>query len=343
MMCDTLSSILSFLTVPNARWSIAQLGEDSSLQCSEGTTACCILVNAGQIHLTTRQPGREDQTIELSAGDIALVLNSTDSTISDRPVPRKNRKALSNQSGPDRVSSIDIGSQRARALVTVGCFEIEPRYTNLLTRYVPEMVKINGDHGRLPVWTGVLGEAQALECAAQGVGWGAFAKKLAETCITQVIRIHRIDQCRSVEQEGDKDVSPKILRALQLINAQPTTNWTVGSLAREVGMSRSSFSDMFGRSIGESPVRHLARVRMKIAAQMLHGEHMTLLEIAYQVGYSSDISLTRAFKRFFGTTPSEFRRRSSVDELAPVTAGEVSISHPLFLPEKPATAYTVLR
>lgn len=139
------------------------------------------------------------------------------------------------------------------------------------------------------------------------MGWGAFAKKLAETCITQVIRIHRIDQCRSVEQEEDKDVSPKILRALQLINAQPTTNWTVGSLAREVGMSRSSFSDMFGRSIGESPVRHLARVRMKIAAQMLHGEHMTLLEIAHQVGYSSDISLTRAFKRFFGTTPSEFR------------------------------------
>ena len=121
-MCDNLSTILSFLTVSQARWSIAQLGVDSHLHCCEGDTACCILVIAGQVHLRSQKTLREEKTVELSAGDIALVLDGADSTISDRLIPRKDPVSLTRQAAVDRVSWIDTGSQRPPSLVIVGCF-----------------------------------------------------------------------------------------------------------------------------------------------------------------------------------------------------------------------------
>jgi AraC-like DNA-binding protein len=92
--------------------------------------------------------------------------------------------------------------------------------------------------------------------------------------------------------------------ALRLLHDAPQEPWTVDTLARRVGMSRSAFAEHFTRLLGISPMHYLARVRMQVAAQALQAEPETkLAELASRVGYGSESALIKAFRRHFGHAP----------------------------------------
>lgn len=102
---------------------------------------------------------------------------------------------------------------------------------------------------------------------------------------------------------------PSIGHALRLIHQYPADPWTVNSLAKVVGMSRSSFSARFQSLVGSPPLTYLTQVRMNLAATALTRDvHASLIEVAGQVGYDSQSSFGRAFKRAFGVSPGAFRR-----------------------------------
>jgi AraC-like DNA-binding protein len=75
-------------------------------------------------------------------------------------------------------------------------------------------------------------------------------------------------------------------------------------------MSRSNFSSRFGLFVGTSPMKYLFQLRMNLAANALRGDvHLSVLEVALQVGYDTESSFGRAFKRHHGVSPAAFRRR----------------------------------
>jgi hypothetical protein len=59
--------------------------------------------------------------------------------------------------------------------------------------------------------------------------------------------------------------------------------------------------------VGESPKRYLMRTRLAHAATLLHQTDASLAEIALQIGYGSEFSFARAFKRTFGIAPGTYR------------------------------------
>jgi AraC-like DNA-binding protein len=83
--------------------------------------------------------------------------------------------------------------------------------------------------------------------------------------------------------------------------------WTVRALARESGLSRTAFSTRFRAVTGEPPIQHLARVRLSQAAAYLASANLTIDAIAARIGYASDASLSKAFKRHFGVSPGSYR------------------------------------
>lgn len=111
----------------------------------------------------------------------------------------------------------------------------------------------------------------------------------------------------------------QIGKALERIHEYPSRNWTLTSLAREAGLSRAAFAKQFRDSIGETPYAYLTRWRMGITAQLLEQTDLTLAEIAAQVGYSSEYSLSRAFKQARGTSPIRARDEKRALELQKVT------------------------
>ncbi|GAC1542820.1 MAG: hypothetical protein NVS2B4_21490 [Ramlibacter sp.] len=96
-------------------------------------------------------------------------------------------------------------------------------------------------------------------------------------------------------------------KALAQMHAVPAHPWTVESLARECGTSRSVLAERFTHYVGQSPMHYLARWRLALAAGLLRSSSLSISCIAKDVGYETDPAFTRAFRREFGVPPTAWR------------------------------------
>ena len=79
------------------------------------------------------------------------------------------------------------------------------------------------------------------------------------------------------------------------------------SIADEFEISDSTYiSKMFKKFMNENFYSYLERVRMDKACELLNS-NVPVKDVAEQVGYLSDISFRRAFKKRMGVSPSEYK------------------------------------
>lgn len=83
---------------------------------------------------------------------------------------------------------------------------------------------------------------------------------------------------------------------------------TLADLAQVAGLSRFHFCRRFRNSTAHSPMGYLARCRLEFAKQLLEHRELTIADIAALAGFSDQSHLSRRFREFTGTTPSEFAR-----------------------------------
>lgn len=104
---------------------------------------------------------------------------------------------------------------------------------------------------------------------------------------------------------------PQIGTATARIHTDPGLAWTVGTLAREVGMSRSAFAARFTELVGEPVMRYVTRWRMYHALDLLETSNTTVAAAGRLMGYDSEAAFSRAFTRVIGSTPTVARARSA--------------------------------
>lgn len=132
--------------------------------------------------------------------------------------------------------------------------------------------------------------------------------RLADILVIQAIRTW-IESVREEEHGWIAALHDRqIGKAMTLMHRQPESDWSVASLAREVGMSRSGFSARFSALVGESVLQYLTSLRMQLARRELHQSNDSLAKIAERVGYHSEPAFSRAFKRVMGVPPGAVRR-----------------------------------
>jgi AraC-like DNA-binding protein len=96
-------------------------------------------------------------------------------------------------------------------------------------------------------------------------------------------------------------------QALAALHGNPAAAWTVESLARSVGVSRSALADRFAEMVGQPPMQYLALWRMQLASRrLLEGD--PVVEVAAAIGYESEAAFSRAFKKLVGEAPATWRR-----------------------------------
>jgi transcriptional regulator GlxA family with amidase domain len=109
-------------------------------------------------------------------------------------------------------------------------------------------------------------------------------------------------------QPAASSLDDRIVRSLNAIAARPDERWTVARLAKVAGLSRAAFARRFAAEVGAPPLRHLAALRMRRAAELLAGTDASLADIAARVGYANEFALSRAFHRLVGAPPAAYRR-----------------------------------
>jgi len=96
--------------------------------------------------------------------------------------------------------------------------------------------------------------------------------------------------------------------ALRLMHGRPAERWTIDSLAREVGLSRSAFAERFTELMSVPPMQYLGNWRLQLAAQLLERNGTSIAQAAAEVGYESEAAFNRAFKKQVGIPPGSWRR-----------------------------------
>ncbi len=96
--------------------------------------------------------------------------------------------------------------------------------------------------------------------------------------------------------------------SLAAMHSDPAAPWTIAALASLAAMSRSAFAARFSEILHQPVMRYLTELRMQMALDLLHRGDRTVAEVATTVGYESDASFSRVFKRHVGTSPRQARR-----------------------------------
>ena len=89
--------------------------------------------------------------------------------------------------------------------------------------------------------------------------------------------------------------------------SQPDRDWTVEALARMMGASRSAFAERFATVVGETPAKYVPARAHAPGAAMAGPRQDEISVVAARLGYDSEASFSRAFKRVMGVAPSHLR------------------------------------
>jgi transcriptional regulator GlxA family with amidase domain len=136
-------------------------------------------------------------------------------------------------------------------------------------------------------------------------------KRLADIFLLQMIRAHiSSSTCRQTAWLRALS-DPRIGAALRSMHEKIEQPWSVAELASAANMSRSAFALRFRQMVGETPLEYLTRWRIYKATVLLRDGDKKLTEVANAVGYDSDGSFSKTFKRIVGVAPGEYRRASN--------------------------------
>jgi len=153
-------------------------------------------------------------------------------------------------------------------------------------------------------------QALASEMAEQAPGSEVVATRLGEVLFIQALRAH-IASGGGWRNKGwlRAIFDPQIGTALSAIHDSVNTPWTVESLAEAAAMSRSAFAARFKELLEQTPLEYVTEWRMQKAMQLLQQRDKKLVDVARSVGYESDASFSKAFKRVVGASPGEYLKR----------------------------------
>ena len=118
--------------------------------------------------------------------------------------------------------------------------------------------------------------------------------------------LHRILNRFAPESES----AARLRSLFDVVELSLEKQWSVSAMARQAGISPSALYAVSRECFGVSPMAHLHELRMNAAANLLRNTTYKLDAIASMVGLGCGFSLSRAFRRFHGTSPREFRRKA---------------------------------
>ncbi len=167
---------------------------------------------------------------------------------------------------------------------------------------------MRSQHGQSFSWLQAIVKVVKAEAGANSLAAETIITRLSEILFIEAVRVYISTVGDGAEGWLGALKDPQIGQALATIQQQPEELWTVESLARCVGLSRSAFSAKFKLLVGEAPMQYITRVRLTKAAALLRTNSSTLIEVALSIGYESEVAFSKAFKRYFGMAPGAYRQ-----------------------------------
>ena len=155
---------------------------------------------------------------------------------------------------------------------------------------------------------GVLGSIQR-EWDTKAVGWRLVVKSLLLMLLALLYRQFESIEGYSEEIRQFQNGYVKIAPAIRYMEEHYKENIPLALLAREVHMSVNYFSSYFSQTMDCTVSEYLIRLRLKNASVLLATTDNSILSIALESGFDNISYFNRVFRKAFGMTPREYRKK----------------------------------
>ena len=117
----------------------------------------------------------------------------------------------------------------------------------------------------------------------------------------------------------------RVQAVIRLMEENLRAELPLGRLAESVNLSPSRLHQLFKNATGTSPARHLKSLRLAEAKRLLETTFLSVKEIRISVGMDDESHFTRDFRRAYGCTPTEYRKRGGPQGTAPPASSRAGI------------------
>lgn len=252
----------------------------------------------------------DEAPLKLEQGDLLMVPRGDTHRMSSELQPTVPVSSVSEMKFPvpGEIVTMRHGEGGQRTRLVCGYLAIDHRLCAALINALPRAFRVSAGSSEVSAWLQTYLRIWLVERGEDQLGGACVLAKLSELMFVDAIRryVESLPANQAGWLSGLKD--PYVGKVLGLMHGQPTRAWTVESLAREVGMSRSALADRFTALLGRSPMQYLTQWRLTLAAHLLRTTNKSASVIAYDVGYESEAAFNRAFRREFGAPPAAWRR-----------------------------------
>ena len=114
--------------------------------------------------------------------------------------------------------------------------------------------------------------------------------------------------------DASHQYSPRVQRALSLLDSGIEHGFNVNSLAQQVGISRRELLRLFQLEIGKAPSTILLQRKLERARSLILNSHLPLAVISSAAGFSSQSHLTSCYRKYFDITPASHRRNHRLQQ-----------------------------
>jgi len=312
---DVLANVLAVTRLGNSVLNQSELLPPWGLDVDRYAIAAVHVVQQGRCWLRTG-----DEHRQLDAGDLVLVARGVRHQLLDSPRGRAMPYEPALAAMRARIAAGERSDRAARILCMAFEFPFDGPHPLLSVLppviHLPRALVARDERLRL------LMDLLALEAGSPQSGSSLVVPRLVDAVLVLVVRTWLAQQPAGRTGWVGALRDPLVGRALELMHANPAQPWAIEDMARTLATSRATLARRFGDTVGSSPAAYLAQWRMTVAAQRLRDTDQTLEQIAAATGYQGAASLSKAFRRHFGSAPGTYRDSARrINHLAP-GAGE---------------------
>jgi AraC-like DNA-binding protein len=251
-----------------------------------------------------------EPAVRVATGDIIVFPHGDPHVMSSTPGMRAAPRYEMFRRPADQALPFELkegGGGAEGAHLVCGFLGCDARPFNPLLATLPRVLHVS-QRAAEDSWLSQFFRAAVAESSQRRAGGEAMLARLSELMFVEVVRRH-LESLPSEQTgwlAGLRD--PFVGRALGLLHARPAEAWTLDTLGKEVGLSRSALAENFSALVGLAPIQYLTRWRMQLAAGRL-GDGASVGEAAADVGYGSEAAFSRAFKKLVGVPPASWRKQ----------------------------------
>jgi len=241
--------------------------------------------------------GASEDTVELTAGQIAVLPHQTAHTIADAWPPTVTPTASDEECDSGTILSIGASDAVETVLLSLPFF-LPSRDASPAANVLPMLRVLRVPNPELVEMVLLISKLALLP----GPGDHYVACRIAEGVLTKTLT-----QLAGAEEDRygvfAMFASVGVKAALKAVQLDPSRPWSVGDLAAIAGMSRKEFVADFNDTVGTNVQDFVSTRRVRFAESLLRSGTVTIESLADRAGFRTEGAFRRAFKQVTGHIP----------------------------------------